>query len=109
MTFPLALRAVLRYAVPLLLLSVLALGPLVVVELRMTPPADLNVDARTTSGRFDSAFELAGSHNGHKRMTGRIGADSGTGHGTMKVATVSGDFALLRRADDTLPPEAEAV
>jgi hypothetical protein len=79
------------------------------VSIRVPAPADLTVDARTTSGRFDSAFDLAGSRNGHKRMTGRIGTGSGTGHGTMKVATVSGDFALLRRAEDADPPEAEAV
>jgi hypothetical protein len=79
------------------------------VSIRVPPPADLTVDARTASGRFDTAFDLAGANGGHKRMTGRIGNDAGAGRGTMKVATVSGDFALLRRETPTDPPQAEAV
>ena len=79
------------------------------VSIRVPPPADLTVDARTASGRFDSAFELPADGGRHQKLAGRIASPTGAGHGAIKVETVSGDFALLRRDGAAGPPEAEAV
>ena len=79
------------------------------VSIRVPVPADLTVDARTASGRFDSAFDVVGRGPGDKRVSGRIGTADGTGRGAVKVKTVSGSFALLRRDGRSDPPHAEAV
>ena len=79
------------------------------VSIRLPAPSDLTVDAKTVSGRFDSAFDLAGAAYGNKRISGRIGTGDGASHGALKVKTVSGSFALLRREAHAGPPEAEAV
>ena len=79
------------------------------VSIRLPAPSDLTVDAKTVSGRFDSTFDLAGAALGNRRVSGRIGTGDGAGHGALKVETVSGSFALLRREAHAGPPEAEAV
>ncbi len=70
------------------------------VAVRLPADADLDVDAKSVSGRFDSAFELEGAGSHHGRMSGRIG----TGRGALRATTVSGSVALLRK-----DAEAEAV
>ncbi|AXI79412.1 DUF4097 family beta strand repeat-containing protein [Peterkaempfera bronchialis] len=83
------------------------------VAVQVPDPADTKVEAGTSSGRVSSAFDelRMGSTWGAKRLSGRLGA----GTGTLQVTTVSGSVALLRRppiAEDTAPegtaPEATA-
>ncbi|MFJ9405853.1 DUF4097 family beta strand repeat-containing protein [Streptomyces sp. NPDC101393] len=65
------------------------------VAIRLPDPADAKVDANTTSGTVANAFgdlRVSGQW-GAKRITGALGA----GTGTLKVTTVSGGLALLRR------------
>ncbi|MEU7132349.1 DUF4097 family beta strand repeat-containing protein [Streptomyces sp. NPDC046261] len=69
------------------------------VAVRLPHPADAEVgaevDANTTSGRVSCAFDdlrISGQW-GAKRITGTLGA----GRGRLKVTTVSGAVALLRR------------
>ncbi|MEU4208946.1 DUF4097 family beta strand repeat-containing protein [Streptomyces sp. NPDC026206] len=65
------------------------------VAVRLPHPVDAEVDANTTSGQLSCAFEdlrISGQW-GAKRITGTLGA----GGGRLKVTTVSGGVALLRR------------
>ncbi|NBE56951.1 DUF4097 family beta strand repeat-containing protein, partial [Streptomyces boluensis] len=70
------------------------------IAIRLPHPADAVVEADTTSGTVSNAFEdlRVGGDWGTKRITGRLGA----GTGTLKATTVSGAIALLRR------PQSEA-
>ncbi|MDI3385957.1 DUF4097 family beta strand repeat-containing protein [Streptomyces sp. B-S-A8] len=65
------------------------------IAIRLPHPADAVVEADTTSGTVSNAFEdlRVGGGWGTKRITGRLGA----GTGTLKATTVSGAIALLRR------------
>ncbi|MFG2223573.1 DUF4097 domain-containing protein [Streptomyces sp. NPDC050161] len=65
------------------------------VAIRLPDPADATVEANTTSGTVSNAFDSlrVGSQWGAKSITGALGA----GTGTLKVTTVSGGLALLRR------------
>lgn len=71
------------------------------VAVRVPHSADTGVEAGTTSGQVSTAFDelrIDGSW-GAKRLSGRLGA----GTGKLRVTTVSGSVALLRR-----PPAAES-
>ncbi|MFD7920128.1 DUF4097 domain-containing protein [Streptomyces sp. NPDC059740] len=71
------------------------------VAVRLPDPSDAQVEASTTSGTVSNAFEdlrVSGAW-GTKRVTGRLG--SGTGR--LRLTTVSGGLALLRR-----PPSDES-
>ncbi|MFI8994434.1 DUF4097 family beta strand repeat-containing protein [Streptomyces sp. NPDC053542] len=65
------------------------------VAIRLPDPADTEVEANTTSGAVSNAFDdlRVGGQWGAKNITGRLGA----GTGRLKVTTVSGSLALLRR------------
>ncbi|WP_051831370.1 DUF4097 family beta strand repeat-containing protein [Streptomyces violens] len=65
------------------------------VAIRLPEPADTEVEASTTSGAVSNAFDdlRVGGQWGAKNITGRLGA----GTGRLKVTTVSGSLALLRR------------
>ncbi|MDQ8702150.1 DUF4097 family beta strand repeat-containing protein [Streptomyces sp. LHD-70] len=65
------------------------------IAIRLPHPADAVVEADTTSGTVSNAFEdlRVGGGWGTKKITGRLGA----GTGTLKATTVSGAIALLRR------------
>ncbi|MFH8583283.1 DUF4097 family beta strand repeat-containing protein [Streptomyces celluloflavus] len=65
------------------------------VAIRLPDPADTRVTANTTSGTVSNAFDdlRVSGQWGAKRITGSLGA----GTGTLKVTTVSGGLALLRR------------
>ncbi|MFJ9467151.1 DUF4097 family beta strand repeat-containing protein [Streptomyces caniferus] len=65
------------------------------VAIRLPDPADATVEASTTSGTVSNAFDdlRVSGQWGTKRITGSLGA----GTGTLKVTTVSGALALLRR------------
>ncbi|KRV47162.1 hypothetical protein AQ490_10520 [Wenjunlia vitaminophila] len=65
------------------------------VAIRLPAPGDARVDANTTSGTVSSAFDelRVDGRWGGKRLTGTLGA----GRGTLRVTTVSGSVALLRR------------
>ncbi|MGX8908309.1 DUF4097 family beta strand repeat-containing protein [Streptomyces netropsis] len=68
------------------------------VAVRLPHPVDAEVDAGTASGKVSCAFEdlrISGQW-GARKITGRLG----TGHGKLKVTTVSGSVALLRRPVD---------
>ncbi|MFM9366798.1 DUF4097 family beta strand repeat-containing protein [Streptomyces sp. Da 82-17] len=67
------------------------------IAIRLPHPADAVVRADTTSGAVSNAFEdlRVGGEWGAKRITGRLGA----GTGTLKATTVSGAIALLRRPE----------
>ncbi|KOG87911.1 DUF4097 family beta strand repeat-containing protein, partial [Streptomyces varsoviensis] len=75
------------------------------VAIRLPHAADAEVEANTASGALSNAFDdlRVSSQWGAKRVTGQLGA----GSGKLKVTTVSGSVALLRRprseagADDT--------
>ncbi|MBZ4016859.1 DUF4097 family beta strand repeat-containing protein [Streptomyces purpurogeneiscleroticus] len=71
------------------------------VAIRLPDPADTEVEASTTSGAVSNAFDdlRVGGQWGAKNITGRLGA----GTGRLKVTTVSGSLALLRRprSEDT--------
>ncbi|MYX09862.1 DUF4097 family beta strand repeat protein [Streptomyces sp. SID8375] len=65
------------------------------VAIRLPDPADAKVEANTASGTVSNAFDdlrVTGQW-GAKKITGALGA----GTGTLKVTTVSGGLALLRR------------
>ncbi|MEU6378580.1 DUF4097 family beta strand repeat-containing protein [Streptomyces sp. NPDC046909] len=71
------------------------------IAIRLPHPADAEVEANTASGSVSNAFEdlRVGGQWGAKRITGRLGA----GSGSLKATTVSGSIALLRR-----PPAEDA-
>ncbi len=63
--------------------------------MRLPDPADAEVEANTASGAISNAFDdlrVQGMWGAHK-LTGRLGA----GSGTLRATTVSGSIALLRR------------
>ncbi|MEU8913787.1 MULTISPECIES: DUF4097 family beta strand repeat-containing protein [Streptomyces] len=65
------------------------------VAIRLPDPADAKVEANTASGTVSNAFDdlrVTGQW-GARKITGALGA----GTGTLKVTTVSGGLALLRR------------
>ncbi|MGW7043398.1 DUF4097 family beta strand repeat-containing protein [Streptomyces avermitilis] len=65
------------------------------IAIRLPHPANMEVEANTTSGTVSNAFEdlrVSGPWGAHK-ITGRLGA----GSGKLKAMTVSGSIALLRR------------
>ncbi|MFE9994117.1 DUF4097 family beta strand repeat-containing protein [Streptomyces avermitilis] len=65
------------------------------IAIRLPHPADMEVEANTTSGTVSNAFEhlrVSGPWGAHK-ITGRLGS----GSGKLKAMTVSGSIALLRR------------
>ncbi|MEV7615008.1 DUF4097 family beta strand repeat-containing protein [Streptomyces sp. NPDC089799] len=80
------------------------------VAIRIPHPADARVEASTTSGGVSNAFEdlRVTGRFGSKRITGTLGA----GTGTLRATTVSGAIALLRRpdadADSDAAPETPA-
>jgi hypothetical protein len=65
------------------------------VAIRLPHPADATVEANTASGAVSNGFEdlRVGGQWGAKRITGTLGA----GTGTLRATTVSGSIALLRR------------
>ncbi|CAL9526422.1 hypothetical protein SUDANB58_03952 [Streptomyces sp. enrichment culture] len=65
------------------------------IAIRLPHPADAEVEAGTTGGTVSNAFEdlRVTGRWGAKRITGRLGA----GNGRLKVTTVTGSIALLRR------------
>ena len=72
------------------------------VALRIPAPANAKIHANTTSGDVSSAFDelRVGGTWGAKQLTGTLG----NGAGKVKITTVSGSVALLRRPapeDDT--------
>jgi len=73
------------------------------VAVRIPHPADATVRADTTSGEVANAFgelRLSGGW-GAKRLTGRLG----DGRGQLRITTVSGSVALLRRPDPEPAPD----
>ncbi|MFG2559101.1 DUF4097 domain-containing protein [Streptomyces sp. NPDC048496] len=78
------------------------------VAIRLPHPADATVEANTASGAVSNGFEdlRVGGQWGAKRITGTLGA----GTGTLRATTVSGSIALLRRppAEDD-PYDAEST
>ncbi|MEV0318617.1 DUF4097 family beta strand repeat-containing protein [Streptomyces sp. NPDC050658] len=78
------------------------------VAVRLPHPADADVEVNTTGGSVSNAFEgLAVSDMwGAKRVSGRLGS----GRGDLKVTTVTGAVALLRKSPteedpyDEVPP-----
>ncbi|MFJ6794440.1 DUF4097 family beta strand repeat-containing protein [Streptomyces sp. NPDC091268] len=71
------------------------------VAIRLPHPADARVEANTATGGVSNAFEdlRVSGQLGAKRITGTLGA----GTGTLRATTVSGSIALLRR------PQADAA
>ncbi|MHA6762854.1 DUF4097 family beta strand repeat-containing protein [Streptacidiphilus sp. PAMC 29251] len=74
------------------------------VAVRIPAPTDAKVHANTTSGSVSSAFDElhVGGSWGAKQLTGTLGK----GTGKLKITTVSGSVALLRRPapeDDAAP------
>ncbi|WP_326618494.1 DUF4097 domain-containing protein [Streptomyces decoyicus] len=65
------------------------------VAIRLPDPTDATVDANTASGTVSNAFDdlRVSGQWGAKKITGSLGA----GTGRLKVTTVSGGLALLRR------------
>ncbi|MFD7662197.1 DUF4097 domain-containing protein [Streptomyces sp. NPDC059788] len=65
------------------------------VAIRLPAPGDTEVDANTTSGTVANAFDdlRVSGQWGAKRIAGRLGS----GSGSLRVTTVSGGLALLRR------------
>ncbi|MFE3883999.1 DUF4097 domain-containing protein [Streptomyces lydicus] len=65
------------------------------VAIRLPDPADAKVEANTASGTVSNAFDglRVSGQWGAKKVTGSLGA----GTGRLKVTTVSGGLALLRR------------
>jgi hypothetical protein len=78
------------------------------VSVRIPAPADAQVHANTTSGDVSSAFDElhVGGTWGAKQLTGTLGK----GTGKLKITTVSGAVALLRRpaTEDDAPADAPA-
>ncbi|WP_327301012.1 DUF4097 family beta strand repeat-containing protein [Streptomyces goshikiensis] len=75
------------------------------VAIRLPHPADARVEANTATGGVSNAFEdlRVSGQLGAKRITGTLGA----GTGTLRATTVSGAIALLRRpAADAATPSA---
>ncbi|MET9322504.1 hypothetical protein ABZX75_20280 [Streptomyces sp. NPDC003038] len=79
------------------------------VAIRLPHPADARVEANTATGGVSNAFEdlRISGQLGAKRITGTLGA----GTGTLRATTFSGAIALLRRpaAEAPDPPEAPAA
>ncbi|GAB7031073.1 DUF4097 family beta strand repeat-containing protein [Streptomyces sp. NPDC021749] len=78
------------------------------VAIRLPDPADARVEANTTTGTVSNAFDdlRVSGQWGAKRITGSLGA----GTGRLKVTTISGALALLRRPayeDSPADPPAE--
>ncbi|GGO85522.1 DUF4097 family beta strand repeat-containing protein [Wenjunlia tyrosinilytica] len=73
------------------------------VAIRLPDPGDAKVDANTASGAVSNAFDELRLTNqwGAKRLTGTLGK----GNGKLRVTTVSGSVALLRKP----PAEEEFV
>ncbi|GAA0471143.1 DUF4097 family beta strand repeat-containing protein [Streptomyces sp. NPDC046215] len=67
------------------------------IAVRLPATADVSVDASTTGGPVSCAFEelSVSTPFGARKITGRLGA----GLGSLKITTVSGALALLRRPD----------
>lgn len=65
------------------------------VAIRLPHPADARVEANTATGGVSNAFDdlRVSGQLGAKRITGTLGA----GTGTLRATTVSGSIALLRR------------
>ncbi|MFE7119045.1 DUF4097 domain-containing protein [Streptomyces sp. NPDC057654] len=76
------------------------------VAIRLPSAADAEVDANTASGAVSNAFDdlRVSGQWGAKRITGRLGA----GSGKLKVTTVSGSVALLRRPPSDDPADSPA-
>ncbi|MEV6109099.1 DUF4097 family beta strand repeat-containing protein [Streptomyces sp. NPDC051940] len=74
--------------------------------LRLPGSADLEVEANTASGSVSCAFDSlhVGGSWGTRRVSGRIGA----GRGKVRVNTMSGAVALLRRPPQDDPDDAPA-
>ncbi|MET7294475.1 DUF4097 family beta strand repeat-containing protein [Streptomyces griseoloalbus] len=73
------------------------------IAVRLPDPADAEVEANTASGAISNAFDdlrVQGQWGAHK-LTGRLGA----GSGTLRATTVSGSIALLRRPAREDEPE----
>jgi hypothetical protein len=79
------------------------------VAVRIPAPTDTRVQANTTSGDVSSAFDElhVGGTWGAKQLTGTLGR----GTGKLKITTVSGSVALLRRPapEDEAPADAAAT
>lgn len=75
------------------------------VAIRLPAPGDARVDANTASGTVSSAFDELRLHGewGAKRLTGTLGR----GSGKLRVTTVSGSVAVLRRPPLDGGPDAE--
>lgn len=71
------------------------------VAVRLPHPADARVEANTATGGVSNAFEdlRVSGQLGAKRITGTLGA----GTGTLRATTVSGSIALLRRPPADAP------
>ncbi|AOP49807.1 DUF4097 family beta strand repeat-containing protein [Streptomyces lydicus] len=65
------------------------------IAIRLPDPANARVEADTTTGTIANAFDAlrVSGQWGAKKITGSLGA----GSGTLKATTVSGGLALLRR------------
>ncbi|MCC3769038.1 DUF4097 family beta strand repeat-containing protein [Streptomyces sp. UNOC14_S4] len=88
---------------PDLVLSTISGG----IAIRLPAAADTTVEANTTGGPLSCAFEElhVSSQYGARRITGSLGA----GGGRLKVTSVSGAVALLRRPDTEPGTEADAT
>ncbi|MFD8548991.1 DUF4097 domain-containing protein [Streptomyces sp. NPDC059649] len=78
------------------------------VAIRLPDPADARVEANTTTGTVSNAFDdlRVSGQWGAKKITGSLGA----GTGRLRVTTISGALALLRRPayeDSPADPPAE--
>ncbi|MEV6956407.1 DUF4097 family beta strand repeat-containing protein [Streptomyces sp. NPDC051183] len=71
------------------------------VAIRLPHPADARVEANTATGGVSNAFEdlRVSGQLGAKRITGTLGA----GTGTLRATTISGAIALLRRPQADAP------
>ncbi|MFC5910838.1 DUF4097 family beta strand repeat-containing protein [Streptacidiphilus monticola] len=77
------------------------------VAVRIPAPTDTRVQADTTSGDVSSSFDelTVGGMWGAKRITGTLGK----GTNRLKITTVSGSVAVLRRPADEEPGEPAAI
>ena len=64
------------------------------IALRLSPDASIGVEATSLSGRLDDGYTDEGRSTRH-RLSLRLGADDGAA--ALKLQTLSGDVALLRR------------
>ncbi|MFJ5559002.1 DUF4097 family beta strand repeat-containing protein [Streptomyces sp. NPDC093250] len=73
------------------------------IAIRLPDPADAQVEANTASGAISNAFDSlrVQGHWGAHKLTGRLGA----GSGTLRATTVSGSIALLRRPPGDEEPD----